>query len=278
MSPRNNVPIRGVVNMYGVYQTFYESNILNSQTASNISWIGSIQAFLLFVGAAVAGPFFDMGYLRTLLLAGTFLTVFGMMMTSLCERYWEVLLAQGVTAGLGFGCLFLPSVGIVSQYFTTKKAFAFGIASTGSSIGQFRDADVGGWCFADLRYLVSRWHHISYNLPPSPTSDRLWLGNPDYCLHHTPHDVRTVGRDAATNAFLDKAPRLLGPHCVQVQAIPDFLRRHPLRLHGHLRDLFLCSAVCLGANVDQPSTLIISTSDHQRIRYSRKDCPKFCSR
>ena len=84
----------------------------------------------------MAGPFFDMGYLRTLLVLGTFLNVFGMMMTSICTTYWQAFLAQGVAVGIGNGCLFLPSVAIVSQYFTTKKAFAFGIASTGSSIGQ----------------------------------------------------------------------------------------------------------------------------------------------
>ena len=123
--------------MFGVYQTFYQMDFLSSQASSNISWIGSIQAFLLFLGSAVAGPFFDMGYLQTLLSVGTFFVVFGMMMTSICTTYWQVLLAQGVTVGIGFGCLFLPSVAIVSQYFTTKKSFAFGIASTGSSIGTF---------------------------------------------------------------------------------------------------------------------------------------------
>jgi MFS family permease len=121
--------------MYGAYQTFYETNFLSSQSSSNISWVGSIQACLLFLGSAVTGPFFDLGYLRTLLCTGTFLSVFGMMMTSICKEYWQVFLAQGITVGIGYGCLFLPSVAIVSQYSTTKKSFAFGVASTGSSIG-----------------------------------------------------------------------------------------------------------------------------------------------
>jgi MFS family permease len=106
--------------MYGVFQTFYQSHLLQHESASNISWVGSIQAFLLFLGGAVVGPFFDLGYLRLLLSLGTFITVFGMMMTSICSTYWQFLLAQGVTVGIGFGCLFLPSVAIVSQYFTTK--------------------------------------------------------------------------------------------------------------------------------------------------------------
>lgn len=121
--------------MYGVFQAYYQSNLLEHNSASSISWIGSIQAFLISLGAPIIGPFFDLGYLRMLLSLGTFSTVFGMMMTSLCKTYWQFILAQGVTVGIGFACLFLPSVAIVAQYFTTKKSIAFGIVSTGGSVG-----------------------------------------------------------------------------------------------------------------------------------------------
>lgn len=58
-------------------------------------------------------------------------------MTSLCTQYWAVMLAQGICVGLGSGCLFVPSVAILPQYFTTKKAFANGIAASGSSLGKW---------------------------------------------------------------------------------------------------------------------------------------------
>lgn len=126
---------RGIVNMYGVFQTFYSHSIAETSTTSAISWIGSIQVFLLcFIGTLV-GPIYDSGYCRSLVVTGTFLTVFGIFMTSICKNYWQLFLAQGVVTGAGFGCLFLPGVAIVSQYFSTKKAFATGIASLGSSIG-----------------------------------------------------------------------------------------------------------------------------------------------
>ena len=61
--------------------------------------------------------------------------VLGMMMTSICTNYWQTFLAQGLVIGLGNGCVFLASVAIVGQYFTTKKSFATGVASVGSSLG-----------------------------------------------------------------------------------------------------------------------------------------------
>ncbi|KAG9243558.1 hypothetical protein BJ878DRAFT_113587 [Calycina marina] len=120
--------------MFGVFQTYYQTTLLQSQSPSNVSWIGSTQDFLrLFVGT-IAGPFFDLCYLRTLLVTGT-LSVFGMMMTSLCEEYWQSFLAQGVVTGVGVGCLFLPNVAVVSQYFTTTRSTVFGIAASGRGIG-----------------------------------------------------------------------------------------------------------------------------------------------
>ena len=122
--------------MYGAFQSYYQTTLLSHKTPDEISWIGSLQIFLLFLGGTLSGPAFDMGYLRSLLIMGTILICFGMFMTSLCHQYWQFILAQGVVVGLGFSCLFLPTIAIISQYFTTKKAIAFGIASVGGSIGE----------------------------------------------------------------------------------------------------------------------------------------------
>ena len=126
---------RGIVNTYGAYQEYYEEALFKQQTPSAISWIGTLQGFLLFLIGVLCGPIFDRGYIRSLLSTGTFLVVFGMMMTSLCKSYYQALLAQGVCVGLGTGCLFLPSVAIIATYFTSKRAFMTGIINAGGSIG-----------------------------------------------------------------------------------------------------------------------------------------------
>ncbi|KAF2176938.1 MFS general substrate transporter [Zopfia rhizophila CBS 207.26] len=56
-------------------------------------------------------------------------------MLSLCHEYWQVLLAQAICIGIGCGALFIPSVAILSTYFTTKIATAVGLAASGSSLG-----------------------------------------------------------------------------------------------------------------------------------------------
>ncbi|KAE9973395.1 hypothetical protein EG327_009110 [Venturia inaequalis] len=125
----------GIMNTFGVYQTIYETSYLRSSTPSSISWIGSVQIFLLMVGGALTGPIYDAGHFRALIAVGSFLIVFGHMMLSLCTSYWQIILAQAFCIGLGTGCLFVPAVGIISTYFHSKLALATGIAASGSSLG-----------------------------------------------------------------------------------------------------------------------------------------------
>ncbi|KEF51181.1 uncharacterized protein A1O9_12795 [Exophiala aquamarina CBS 119918] len=125
----------GTVNAFGVFQTYYEHNPLWTETPSNISWIGSIQAFLLLLVGVITGPAYDAGYFRALIIAGAVLTPLGFMLTSIAKAYWQTMLAQAFVIGLGNGCLFIPSVAILPQYFSTKKALANGLAASGSSLG-----------------------------------------------------------------------------------------------------------------------------------------------
>lgn len=125
----------GIWNAFGVFQTYYESGQLFTRSSSDISWIGSIQSFMLFVIGIFAGPLYDRGYLRTLLVVGSFGVVFGHMMLSLCTEYWQVVLAQGLCVGIGAGCLFVLSTSILPTYFSTKIGLAIGLGSSGASIG-----------------------------------------------------------------------------------------------------------------------------------------------
>lgn len=118
-----------------VFQTYYETGALFTSSSDNIAWIGSLQGFFLLLVGFISGPLYDRGYLRALLISGTFLTVFGYMMTSLCHTLWQAILAQGVCVGIGGGLLFVPSVAILPTYFRRRLGLAIGLAASGSSTG-----------------------------------------------------------------------------------------------------------------------------------------------
>ena len=83
----------------------------------------------------VTGPVYDSGYFHGLVLTGSTLVVVGFMMLSLCTVYWQIFLAQAVCIGLGNGCLYVPSIAIIPQYFSSRKAIATATAASGSSLG-----------------------------------------------------------------------------------------------------------------------------------------------
>ena len=126
---------RGLIQSYGIFQTYYQSISLSSET--NISWIGSLQGALLLCCCLFTGYLYDAGYVRQMLYLGHALIVGGMMLVGICSSYWHFLLTQGMMVGLGSGLLFLPCVSILQQYFSKRRNIATGIASTGSSIGMF---------------------------------------------------------------------------------------------------------------------------------------------
>ncbi|KAF5684590.1 riboflavin transporter MCH5 [Fusarium circinatum] len=109
----------GFANSFGVLQEYYMTHQLQGHSEDAIAWIGSISTFIQF---AVLRP-----------AAVTY--IFATMMTSLCTEYWQFMLAQGILMGTAMAFLQIPAFAAVSQYFDKKRAAAFGITVSGSSIG-----------------------------------------------------------------------------------------------------------------------------------------------
>lgn len=128
-------PITANIMNQGEFQSYYEDRFL-ALTPSQISWIGSIQAFLLFALGVITGPIYDYGYLRSLVSVGCFLCVLGTFLLSISTQYWQLIVCQGIMFGLGCSCLFLPGLAVLSSYFSKRRAFALGLSGCGSPIGQ----------------------------------------------------------------------------------------------------------------------------------------------
>lgn len=123
----------GYINSFGVFQTYYTSTL--GRSPSDISWVGSIQIFLLFFIGTFSGRATDAGYFRFTLTIGATLEVFCIFMTSLCTEYWQLFLAQGLGQGIGCGLMFCPTLALISTYFVKRRGIAIGIVASGSATG-----------------------------------------------------------------------------------------------------------------------------------------------
>lgn len=54
---------------------------------------------------------------------------------SLLTHLPQILLSQGIGAGIGAGMTYIPSIAVISQYFHKRRAFAMSIVASGSSLG-----------------------------------------------------------------------------------------------------------------------------------------------
>ncbi|KAH8822352.1 MFS general substrate transporter [Flagelloscypha sp. PMI_526] len=130
-----NIVAFGYVTSYGVFQSYYEQFVLQDETPSNISWIGSIQAFMLLFPGLFGGVLFDKGWFRLPLLAASAALVTCTFLVGQCTKYWQFLLCQGIASGFAGGMLFSPVMSVIGDWWCKRRGFAFGLVTMGSSIG-----------------------------------------------------------------------------------------------------------------------------------------------
>ncbi|KAJ7049343.1 MFS general substrate transporter [Mycena amicta] len=127
----------GYSTSFGVYQDFYTRVYLSESAPSTISWIGSVNAFIIISGGLLSGRLYDRGYFYYLLYGGSLLQCFSLFMLSLCtpQQLYQIFLAQGIGLGLGSGIVYVPSISVISHYFHRRRALAMSIVASGSSLG-----------------------------------------------------------------------------------------------------------------------------------------------
>ncbi|KAI0033250.1 major facilitator superfamily domain-containing protein [Vararia minispora EC-137] len=116
---------------------FFVVDFLSNYSSSQISWIGSIAAFLSLSSGLFAGRLFDSGYFYVLMIFGGTIAILCIFMLSLAEKqqYYQAFLSLGLGCGIGFGAVYVPSIAICTHYFHRRRALAMGIAASGTALG-----------------------------------------------------------------------------------------------------------------------------------------------
>lgn len=123
----------GYLTSFGLFQSYYTTHL--SVSPSAVSWIGSVQIFLVYLIGTISGRALDLGYFHTVLNLGCLLQVLAVFMTSISTQYWQLFLAQGICKGLGDGLVFCPTVSLVATYFSTRRSLAMACTACGGAVG-----------------------------------------------------------------------------------------------------------------------------------------------
>ncbi|KAF5691906.1 transporter MCH4 [Fusarium circinatum] len=148
----------GWTNCVGVFQAYYEANQLQDLSPSTVSWIPALSMFMMFITAPFIGRGFDIFGPRYLLLTGTLLHVFGLMMASISSKYYQFILSQAICSPLGAAMVLYPSFSCVTTWFRQKRALALGITASGSSLGAGFFYSMG--MFIPITFMVTYGEHV----------------------------------------------------------------------------------------------------------------------
>ncbi|KAJ7439084.1 major facilitator superfamily domain-containing protein [Mycena latifolia] len=127
----------GTVNGYGAFNDYYETTYLSNYSATVISMIGSIQLFIMYLFAGLAGAFFDAFGPRYMIPASGVVCSFALFMLSISQpqQIYQQFLTQAVLFSLGATCAFFPSLAVCAHWFKRRLAFAIGFPAATASIG-----------------------------------------------------------------------------------------------------------------------------------------------
>lgn len=126
----------GFLNACGIFQLYYEEELLRNKDSSDITWITTIALFLMYFTGPALGVLGDKKGPKIVLIPSGFLIVFAICMLSLSTQYYQIMLAEGVAFGLGAGGMFLTPMLCVGKWFSSKRGLATGIVVSGSGLGK----------------------------------------------------------------------------------------------------------------------------------------------
>ena len=126
----------GLNSSYAVFLAHYlANNVFPGATPLHYAFIGGLSISQALIVSPVATLTTRMFGTRTTLLIGVVLEAISFIGASFSHRIWHLFLSQGICFGWGMGFLFVGSVGIPAQWFTTRRSLANGISAAGSGIG-----------------------------------------------------------------------------------------------------------------------------------------------
>uniref|UniRef100_A0A4W4FI60 Monocarboxylate transporter 7 n=1 Tax=Electrophorus electricus TaxID=8005 RepID=A0A4W4FI60_ELEEL len=125
----------GVIKSFGIFLKdlmceFNESN-------SRVSWIISICVFVMTFTAPLSTVLSNRFGFQPVVMFGGLLISLGTISTAFTSYIHQIYVTIGIVAGLGYCLTFLPTVTILSQYFSRQRSLVTAMASTGESFAIF---------------------------------------------------------------------------------------------------------------------------------------------
>ncbi|XP_034094000.1 monocarboxylate transporter 12-B-like isoform X1 [Gymnodraco acuticeps] len=127
--------IRAVTRCVSMF--FVEFQLHFGKDYSTTAWIHSLIDSTTMLCAPLGGFLGNRLSCRATVMLGGLLSSAGLILSSFASSLEYLYASLGILTGLGFALCYTPAIAMVGSYFNERKALAYGIALSGSSIGTF---------------------------------------------------------------------------------------------------------------------------------------------
>ncbi|RAR10534.1 hypothetical protein DDE83_005038 [Stemphylium lycopersici] len=126
----------GLNSTYAVFLAYYLANdIFPGATPLQYAFIGGLSISQALIVSPIATLTTRRFGTRTTLFIGVAFETVSFIGASFATQIWHLFLSQGICFGWGMGFLFVGSIGIAAQWFTTHRSLANGCCAAGSGLG-----------------------------------------------------------------------------------------------------------------------------------------------
>ncbi|XP_016134597.1 solute carrier family 16 member 6b [Sinocyclocheilus grahami] len=119
----------GIIKIFGIFLQDLMTDF--NETNSRVSWVVSICVFVMAFTAPLSTVMSNRFGYQPVVMVGGLLISLGTITTAFTNSIIEMYITMGIVAGLGYCLTFLPTVTILTQYFSKRRSLVTSIASTG---------------------------------------------------------------------------------------------------------------------------------------------------
>jgi MFS family permease len=136
---------------YGVYLAYYiNDDVFPDGSSFDYAIIGSLGFSTAMVVAPIVTALIGRHDIHIPMLMGIVLQTSGLVAASFAQRIWQLFLTQGVLVGFGIGCTYIPTMGVLAQWFCKRRSLVYGMSSAGMGVGGLLFSFGARWITHDL--------------------------------------------------------------------------------------------------------------------------------
>ncbi|PVU94833.1 hypothetical protein BB561_002232 [Smittium simulii] len=131
----NYLVLFGTFNAFGLFQEYFLNTLFVNESATSISWIGTMTSTYMLGSGLIAGPIMAKIGIRWATLLGCALSSAGLLCASFSTKIWHFAIFQGIVYGTGGSIIINITLVMPSLWFRKSKNTAIAIISSGSGFG-----------------------------------------------------------------------------------------------------------------------------------------------